>query len=199
MLNLVLFGPPGSGKGTQSARVAGRFNLVHLSTGEIFREEVRKGTRLGKQLIGFMKEGVLVPDAIVLKKLYKIALQYRNAAGLVFDGFPRTLHQAVILDKLLEKKNIPINIVFCMVVDEDELVRRMIGRSEDSGRCDDKENVIRKRMQVYREQTLPLKEYYAKQNKLSNISGMAPVKQVAGRIARVVEHYLAQKEIVSMV
>jgi len=197
MLNLILFGPPGCGKGTQSALIANRYNLVHLSTGELFREEFRKGTKLGKDVIHFMKNGLLIPDPIVLKKLYRVASQYDSATGLVFDGFPRTLNQAVVLDKMLEKKGIPVSIVFCMVVDEEELINRMLNRAEDSGRMDDNEEIIHKRMEIYRKHTRVLKDYYEKQDKVSYISGMAPVKVVSERIAQVVDYFRKTNKILS--
>lgn len=199
MLNLILFGPPGSGKGTQSSRVACRYNLVHLSSGELFRAEVRKGNQLGYQLASYMLKGLLVPDNIVLKKIYKAAMHHQDSAGIVFDGFPRTVNQAVLLDRFLDKKNNPVSIVFFMMVDEKELINRMMGRAEDSGRLDDNEEVILRRMDVYEKQTRPLREYYQKQNKLSCISGMAPVKVVASRISSVIENYLMKKEIIKLV
>lgn len=199
MLNLILFGPPGSGKGTQSSRVACRYNLVHLSSGELFREEVRKGTKLGYQLASYMIKGLLVPDNIALKKIYKAAVHYRDSAGIIFDGFPRTVYQAEMLDRFLNKKNIPVNIVFFMMVDEEELISRMMGRAEDSGRLDDNEEVILRRMKVYAKQTRPLIEYYQKQDKLSCISGMSPVKVVAERISSVIDNYLIKKEIIKLV
>lgn len=199
MLNLILFGPPGSGKGTQSSRVACRYNLVHLSSGELFREEVRKGTKLGYQLASYMLKGLLVPDNMVLKKIYKAAIHHEDATGIVFDGFPRTVNQAVLLDRFLNKKNIPVSIVFFMMVDEKELISRMMGRAEDSGRLDDNEEVILRRMDVYEKQTRPLRDYYQKQNKLSCISGMAPVKVVAERISSVIDNYLMKKEIIKLV
>ncbi|TVQ11621.1 MAG: adenylate kinase [Bacteroidetes bacterium] len=199
MLNLILFGPPGSGKGTQSLRVACRYNLVHFSSGELFRNEVKKGTKIGYELANYMINGLLVPDFMVLRKIYRAALQYQDAAGIVFDGFPRTVYQAEMLDKLLIKKDIPISIVFFMMVDEKELISRMMGRAEDSGRLDDNEEIILRRMEVYEKQTLPMKEYYQKQGKLSCISGMAPVKVVAERISRVIDHYLMKNEIIKLV
>ncbi len=199
MLNLVLFGPPGSGKGTQSLRVACRYNLVHLSSGELFRNEVRKGTKLGYQFASYMLKGALVPDNLALKKVYQSALQYRNTEGIVFDGFPRTVYQAEMLDKFMNKKNIPLSIVFFMMVDEKELISRMLGRAEDSGRLDDNEEVILRRMKVYEMQTHPLKDYYKKQGKLSCISGMAPVKTVADRIAKVIDHFRKEQEIITLV
>lgn len=199
MLNLILFGPPGSGKGTQSARVACRYNLVHLSSGELFRDEVREGSKLGYQLASYMIKGSLVPDNLVLKKVYQSALQYRDAEGIVFDGFPRTVYQAQMLDNFMNKKKIPLSIVFFMMVDEKELISRMLGRAEDSGRIDDNEEIILRRMKVYEMQTHPLKDYYRKQGKLSCISGMAPVKTVAERITKVIDHFRKKQEIITMV
>jgi adenylate kinase len=195
MLNLILFGPPGCGKGTQSARVACKYKLEHLSTGDLFREEARKETAEGIEMHRYMSKGMLVPDHLVLKRLYSINLQYRKVPGFVLDGFPRTINQAEILDRFLEKKGFPICIAFFMVVDEDELIQRMIGRGEDSGRDDDNEKTIMRRLEVYRKYTLPLKEYFLKQNKLSMINGMAPVKEVAGRINSIIEQYLVNRSV----
>jgi adenylate kinase len=195
MLNLILFGPPGCGKGTQSARVACKYKLEHLSTGDLFREEVRKGTSEGKKMSRYMSKGLLVPDNMVLKKLYQLNLQYRKVPGFVLDGFPRTINQAMILDRFLEKKGFPVCIAFFMVVDEDELIHRMIGRGEDSGRLDDNEETIKRRLEVYRKYTLPIREYYERQNKLSMVSGMAPVKEVSSRINAIVEQYLVNRSI----
>jgi adenylate kinase len=195
MLNLILFGPPGSGKGTQSSRIACRYNLVHLSSGELFRQEVKRGTQHGLQLARFMNNGLLVPDQMVITKLYRAILSNLKAPGFVFDGFPRTIHQATILDQLLEKNGTQISIVFSMQVDEQELFNRMMERGQDSGRDDDNERTILRRLKIFQKQTQHLKEYYLKQNKISEISGMAPVKVVSERIANVVHHYLEQHEI----
>jgi adenylate kinase len=196
MLNLILFGPPGCGKGTQSSRVACRYNLVHISTGELFRREVARQTSLGIHMADYMNKGLLVPDAIVLKKLYQSTFQLINSPGVVFDGFPRTIFQASVLDRFLKKRGMSVHIVFFMMVDEEELFHRMMGRAEDSGRSDDNERTIRHRMEVYREHTRPLKEYYQRQNIIAKINGMAPVKEVSDRIANVVEHYRQKKEII---
>lgn len=193
MLNIVLFGPPGSGKGTQSSRIAQKYKLVHLSTGELFREECRKGTVVGKVLGRYMEQGALVPDNIVLKQLYKTAIRFIHSPGIIFDGFPRTLVQAQVFDKILEKKKNPLNLVICMVVEEKELIRRMIGRSEDSGRKDDNRETIEKRVEVYHKQTKPLIHYYHNQGKLFRVSGMAPVETVTGRIAKVVDTFIQHR------
>jgi len=199
MLNLILFGPPGCGKGTQSSRIACRYNLVHISTGEIFRREVARQTQLGIQIADYMSSGLLVPDSIVLKKLYQSTFQLIDSPGVVFDGFPRTVFQASVLDRFLYKRGMAIHIVFCMMVDEDELFDRMMGRAEDSGRSDDNEKTIRHRMEVYRKHTRPLKEYYQRRNIMVKINGMAPVKDVSERIAKVVEHYCQKREIIHQI
>ncbi len=195
MLNMILFGPPGSGKGTQSSRIACRYNLVHLSTGEMFRQEVRRGSGYGEELASYMNKGHLVPDQLVIRKLYRAALANMKGPGLVFDGFPRTLHQARILDQLMTRFETQVHIVICLMVEEDELFSRMMGRAEDSGREDDNTHTMRRRLEIYHQQTKPLKEYYRQQKKISFVSGMAPVKDVSARIAKVVEYYRQKKEI----
>jgi adenylate kinase len=198
MVNLILFGPPGSGKGTQSARLACRFNLVHMSTGDLFREEVNKGTVQGQELASYMHSGLLVPDQLVLAKVFRAALEHTHANGFVFDGFPRTLHQARMLDRILQKKGLGVNIVFLMVVDEDELVKRILSRASDSGRNDDNATTINIRMDIYHTQTKLVADYYQHQNKLIVINSMEPVKQVSEKIAGIVQHYLEKNEILSL-
>lgn len=194
MLNLVVFGPPGCGKGTQSSRIAENFGLVHLSTGEILRHEIRKATVLGRKVEIFIQKGLLVPDMLILRKFYQIALRHIHSRGLVFDGFPRTVHQAKILDKMLAKKGMPITLVIAMVVDAEELFRRLKGRAEDSGRCDDNEEVFHERMKVFDRQTKPLYDYYNKQNKIVYINGMRPVNVVFNEIARTIESFINKRE-----
>lgn len=196
MLNLVIFGPPGCGKGTQSLRIARRYGLVHLSSGEIFRNEIRSNTLLGDKVRDVMNKGLLIPDNIVLKRLYKAASRFINTPGIIFDGFPRTLFQAQMLDRLLNKKCIPLNLAIFMLVDKDELMARLVGRSEDSGRMDDCRKVIDRRMAVYEEETKPLREYYIRQRKILQVSGMAPVDEVSAKIARAIDFYIEKDEII---
>lgn len=189
MLNLIIFGPPGCGKGTQSARLSCRFELVHLSTGDIFREKVRQGSDLGSLLSGYMNKGELVPDGIVLREIYMATTTDKEVSGYIFDGFPRTIMQAVALDRIMGERNSSLDIVFSMKVEKDELLARLLGRGEDSGRADDSSEIILKRINVYEQYTLPVKDYYVKQGKLVQISGMAPVKVVSDRMAAVVDFY----------
>jgi adenylate kinase len=197
MLNLILIGPPGSGKGTQSARLACRFNLVHLSTGDLFRREVKQETSLGNELSTYMKSGLLVPDQLVLARVFRAALEHPLANGFVFDGFPRTLHQARMLDRTLQKKGLSVNIVFLMLVDEDELVKRILSRAHDSGRDDDNATTINTRMDIYHTQARLLAGYYEEQNKLIIINSMEPVKEVSEKIAGVVQYFLEKNELLS--
>ena len=159
MLNLIIFGPPGSGKGTQSSRIVEKFKLIHLSTGDIFREEIQNQSPVGVIAKGYIDKGCLVPDELVLKELYRRTYRHLDAKGIVFDGFPRTLVQAEMLDKLFNKKNIPISLVLSIDVDEDELTKRLLGRAMDSGRSDDNENIIKNRLLVYKKQTMQLIDY----------------------------------------
>ncbi len=187
MLNIVIFGPPGSGKGTQSARIAKKYDLMHLSTGEMLREEMEKKTPLGKKISEFIDKGLLVPDDIVLKMLYNCAADHMDSPGFIFDGFPRTIVQAEALDNLLNKRGIPINIVLSVEVEEKELFKRIMGRGEDSGRSDDSMEIAKQRLDVYKEQTLPLIDYYRQQGKIVAINGMKPVDEVFGRICQAIE------------
>lgn len=190
MFNIIIFGPPGSGKGTQSERVAAKFGLEHISTGEIFRQEVSEGSQVGLQVKRFIDQGLLVPDAIVLKKLFCMVQEYKNSRGVIFDGFPRTLFQAEMLDKFFAKKGISINLVIFINVSLYELFNRMIGRAKDSGRSDDKKSIMIKRMRIYNTHTKPLIDYYQKQGKLLCISGMAAVDVVSGRITSSIDKQL---------
>jgi adenylate kinase len=199
MLNVIIFGPPGSGKGTQSARIAGKYSLVHLSTGELMREEIQKGLKLGLLMKSFIDKGNLVPDDIVLRELYSKASRHIHGPGIIFDGFPRTIVQAEMLDRLLGKKNIPINLVLSVDVEEEELFKRMMGRAQDSGRSDDNADTIRKRQEVYKIQTMPLINYYKQQSKIVSINGMAPVDEVFAKITHAIDTYLDTREIIPVI
>ncbi len=187
MLNIVIFGPPGSGKGTQSARIVKKYDLTHLSTGDMLREEMEKNTPLGKQVSEYIDKGLLVPDDIVLKMLYDYAAGHMDSPGFIFDGFPRTIVQAEALDNLLDKRGIPINVVLSVEVEEKELLKRIVGRGEDSGRTDDSMEIANQRLDVYKKQTMPLIDYYKEQGKIAPINGMQPVDEVFGDICQAIE------------
>lgn len=181
MKNIILFGPPGSGKGTQSEMLAEALNLLHISTGDIFRYELKNETPLGLEAKKFIEKGMLVPDEIVIGMLsdYLDKMLEEEPAGFIFDGFPRTIAQAEALDKLVKKKGINIDQVLALEVDEPELVRRIKGRAETSGRVDDMdEDTIRKRIEVYRNETEPVAEYYEKQGKFYRVKGKRGIKHI---------------------
>ncbi len=192
MINIVLFGPPGAGKGTQSATLTEKYNLVHLSTGDIFRYNIKNETELGATAKTFIDKGELVPDAITIGMLKAEMDKYISTAnGFIFDGFPRTIPQAEALDKMLEENNQEINVMVALDVPEQELVNRLLLRGKDSGRTDDTdESIIRNRIDVYNEQTAVAANYYDKQNKFHKINGVGEISEIFGRINEVVEKYL---------
>ena len=186
MLNVVLFGPPGSGKGTQSVRLAEAFNLVHISTGDIFREELKNETPLGMEARKFMDKGMLVPDEVVIGMLSSKldASLAKNPKGFIFDGFPRTITQAEALDRLMHLKHMSITGVLALEVSEEELVKRILLRGESSGRADDvNEGTIRKRIEVYRTETEPVAGYYEIQGKLLRVKGEGGIEDIFGSLA----------------
>jgi adenylate kinase len=191
MLNLIIFGPPGSGKGTQSTKIVEKYKLTHISTGDLLREEMEKKSPLGEEVRRYIDKGMLVPDDIVIKELQETAERHMDSPGFIFDGFPRTIVQAEMLDKMMEEHGIPINLVISVEVDEKELFKRLMGRAEDSGRSDDSEEIIWKRIEVYKSQTLPLMTYYRKQGKIAQINGMDPVDKVFEKISHAIDSLMA--------
>ncbi len=179
MLNIVLFGPPGAGKGTQSQNLIEKHGLVHLSTGDILRQEIANGTELGKEAKEIMDRGDLVSDDIVIGMIEAKLDANPNAKGFIFDGFPRTQAQAVALDDLLQKKGTAISAMLALDVDNEELIKRLLLRGKDSGRADDKdEHVITNRVYRYNNETLPLKKYYSEQSKFHSINGIGSVDSI---------------------
>ncbi len=179
MLNLVLFGPPGAGKGTQSVKLIEKYALIHLSTGDILRAEIANATPRGLEAKKLMDQGLLVPDAVVIGMISSKLDANKNAKGFIFDGFPRTTAQAQALDSLLSEKNTSISMMLALEVEDEELTRRLLKRGLDSGRADDQnEEVIRKRITEYNSKTAPLKQYYSAQNKFISIPGTGSVDQI---------------------
>jgi len=188
MLNLVLFGPPGAGKGTQSERLIEKYQLVHLSTGDILRNEIANGTPLGMEAKKLMDQGILVPDEVVIGMIDARIDANRNAKGFIFDGFPRTAAQAEVLDKLLAQKNTSISMMLSLEVPKDELIKRLLNRGKDSGRADDQnESVIEKRINEYNNKTAPLKEYYTGQQKYFGIQGVGTVDEIFNSLCRQID------------
>jgi adenylate kinase len=189
MLNIVLFGPPGAGKGTQAVKLAEKYKLVHLSTGDIFRANIKEGTELGKLAKSFMDAGNLVPDEVTIKMLESEVNKYANAKGFIFDGFPRTTAQAEALDRFLSSKNLSISVTLALEVDEEELTRRIILRGKESGRADDQdENIVRNRVKEYNNKTAPLKEFYRQQEKLRVINGIGSIDEIFHKLCEEIEN-----------
>ena len=179
MFNLILFGPPGSGKGTQSDKLVEKYGLIHLSTGNLLRQEIKDKTPLGLEAKSFIDKGQLVPDEVVIGMVDSYFDLYKEAKGFLFDGYPRTVAQAEALDKLLELKKTGIATVLFLNVDEEELIKRLVHRGKTSERSDDMDEVVqRKRQEVYRNETLPVAGFYKKQNKVVNVKGMGTVDEI---------------------
>ncbi len=189
MLNLILFGPPGSGKGTQAARIAERFQLRHLSTGDMLREELRKESALGKEAKRFIDEGRLVPDEVIIGMISdQIDATANQVKGYLFDGFPRTEAQAEALDNLLELKGTGIARVLALEVSEDEITKRILQRGESSGRSDDRDPaVIRNRFRVYLEETAPVAEHYRRSDKVVDIHGEGSIDAIFEQLCAAIE------------
>ena len=188
MFNLILFGPPGSGKGTQSEKIVQQFGLIHLSTGDLLRREIAEKTPLGLEAKNLMDKGQLVPDEVVIGMINSSLEKHTGARGFLFDGFPRTVAQAEALDKLLALRKTGINKVVALEVSEDELVKRLLKRGETSGRSDDTdESIIRKRYAVYKRDTEPVADYYKELDKLEIIKGEGSVEDIFNAISRNIE------------
>lgn len=188
MLNIVLFGPPGAGKGTQSEHLIKNYNLLHISTGDLFRKHLGEGTELGVKAKGYMDEGRLVPDQLVIDMVDAKLNEGHDKEGTIFDGFPRTIPQAKALDTLLEKKGIPIVATVMLQVPDEELVVRLLERGKTSGRTDDQDKgKIETRLQVYKGETLPVANYYKEQNKLASVNGVGTIEDIFERITKEIE------------
>ncbi|HLU86990.1 MAG TPA: adenylate kinase [Taishania sp.] len=183
MLNIVLFGPPGAGKGTQSERIIEQYGLIHLSTGDIFRANIKGETELGVLAKSYMDKGQLVPDEVTIKMVESEFSKYENPKGFIFDGFPRTNKQAEALDQFLTSKGTSISVMLALDVEENELKERLKKRAEVSGRVDDANpEVIQNRINVYKAETFPVKEFYQKQNKFIEINGIGSIDEITTRL-----------------
>ncbi|ALD21546.1 adenylate kinase [Hymenobacter sp. DG25A] len=190
MLNIVLFGPPGAGKGTQSQKLIARYNLVHLSTGDLLRAQITQGTELGLRAKRLMDEGLLVPDEVVIGMIDSALQANKQAAGFIFDGFPRTVPQAQSLDELLAQHNTKVTCMVALEVAEEELVKRLLERGKTSGRPDDQnEEKIRKRVTVYNTETAQVAGYYAEQNKFHALNGIGAIDDIFGQICAIIDQH----------
>ncbi len=180
MLNIVLFGPPGAGKGTQAEKLISKYNLVHLSTGDIFRANIKGETKLGTLAKSYIDDGNLVPDEVTIKMLESEVDKNPNAEGFIFDGFPRTTPQAEALETFLKSKGTEISVMLALNVSEEELIKRLLLRGKDSGRADDaNEEVIANRIRVYHEQTAVVADFYSAQNKFEQIEGCGTIEETS--------------------
>lgn len=190
MLNIVLFGPPGAGKGTQSQKLIEKYQLVHLSTGDILRSQIAEGTELGLEAKKLMDQGLLVPDEVVIGMIRSKIDANSNSAGFIFDGFPRTAGQAEALDKLLAEKNTAITMMLALEVEDDELIMRILKRGKESGREDDQnETIIMNRIKEYNKKTAPLKDYYSAQNKFYAVEGIGSIDEIFNVLCSVIEEH----------
>lgn len=188
MFNLVLFGPPGAGKGTQSQKLIDQYKLVHLSTGDILRAERKAGTPLGQEAQKYIDRGALVPDSVVIGMIELHIDKNIKGPGFIFDGFPRTTAQAIALDELLLKKGTAIHAMVALEVSEDELRKRLLLRGKDSGRPDDQDPaIIQNRIDVYNKETSPVKDFYSKQGKYIGVNGIGSIDAIYASICDVIE------------
>lgn len=188
MLNIIIFGAPGSGKGTQSENLIKKYNLAHISTGDVLRAEMKEGTELGKLAEGYITKGQLVPDDVVIGMLANVLDSKKCSTGVIFDGFPRTLAQGKALDKMLEERGEKVSIVVSLEVEEPELINRLIKRGQQSGRSDDNIETIKSRLDVYKNQTSPLKAEYENSGKLVSIKGGGgTVEEIFNLISKAVD------------
>ena len=190
MFNLVLFGAPGSGKGTQSAKIAKEYNLGHISTGDIFRNEIKNKTELGLKVKSLIENGILVPDELLIAILENAMNKFNGVNGFVFDGFPRTIRQAEELDELLASRNDCVSMVLALEVNNTEILQRLLKRAAEEGRKDDTEEVIKNRLDVYSLQTSPLIEYYKFQGKFKSVYGIGSVDEIFGNICQIIKAQL---------
>ena len=184
MVNILIFGPPGSGKGTQSVRLAGKFNLTHLSTGDMLRAEIAAGTELGQKMSSIMSKGELVPDEVVIEMIANKIDSAKETSGFLFDGFPRTVEQTIALEKMLNEREMKIDTMLVLEVEHDELVKRLVLRADQSGRPDDKDpSVIENRIDVYKEKTEPIINYCREHGIYQPVNGMGTIDDIFVRLS----------------
>lgn len=189
MLNVLIFGAPGSGKGTQSEELIRRYGFRHISTGELLRAEIKAQTELGQAAAGYINEGHLVPDSLIVDMMEKLISTLVDAEGIIFDGFPRTIPQAEAMETMLARHGWKVDIVLNLQVPEDMLVERLLNRGKIGGRSDDNIETIRKRLEVYANETAALVDFYTRKNVLHNVLGTGTIEEIASRISPIVDKF----------
>lgn len=187
MLNIVIFGAPGSGKGTQSERIVEKYGINHISTGDVLRAEIKNGTELGKTAKSYIDQGQLIPDELMIDILANVFDSFKDSKGVIFDGFPRTIAQAEALKSMLAERGQEVNIMLDLDVPEDELMTRLIKRGKDSGRADDNEETIKKRLVVYHSQTSPLIDWYKQDGKYQHIKGQGLLEEIFSEVCKAID------------
>ena len=187
MINIVIFGAPGSGKGTQSDLIKEKYNLIHISTGDLLRQEIKNETELGIIAKEYIDKGQLIPDELICDMLDKVLGNVKDAKGIIFDGFPRTIPQAEALGRILNKREMDISVLLDLQVEEEELIIRLLERGKKSGRSDDNEETIKSRLKVYHSQTAPLAEYYNSKGKYAAVKGIGGIDEIFNRIVDVIK------------
>jgi Adenylate kinase and related kinases len=187
MLNVIIFGAPGSGKGTQSELLIAKFGLDYISTGDVLRAAIKEGTELGLIAQEYINQGQLVPDDLIIKLISNFLDEKADSKGVLFDGFPRTIPQAKALKTMLNERGTDISVLVDLQVDDEELIKRLLERGKTSGRSDDNITTIQQRLDVYHTQTAPLATYYISEEKYSAIKGIGTIEEISQRIAKVVE------------
>lgn len=187
MLNIVIFGAPGSGKGTQSERIVAKYGINHISTGDVLRAQIKAGTELGKTAKGYIDQGQLLPDELIIDILASTLDSFQDSKGVIFDGFPRTIAQAEALKAMLAERGQEVSIMLDLDVPEDELMTRLIKRGQESGRADDNEETIKKRLVVYHSQTSPLIDWYKNDGKYQHINGLGTMEGIFAEIAEAID------------
>ena len=182
MLNIIIFGAPGSGKGTHSDLIKKNYSLAHISTGDVLREEIKNETELGVIAKGYIDKGQLIPDDLICDMLDKVLDTLKDSNGVIFDGFPRTIPQAEALEKILNKRGMDVSILLDLQVEDDELIKRLLERGKISGRSDDNKETIQSRLKVYHSQTAPLAEHYKRKGKHVAIKGNGTIEEIFNRI-----------------
>ncbi len=187
MLNIVIFGAPGSGKGTQSERIVEKYGINHISTGDVLRAEINNGTELGKTAKGYIDQGQLIPDSLMIDILASVFDSFKDSKGVIFDGFPRTIAQAEALKVMLRERGQEVSVMLDLEVPEDELMVRLIKRGKDSGRADDNEETIKKRLNVYHSQTAPLIDWYKAEGQYRHIKGLGTMEDIFADICKEID------------